>query len=151
MIDTPKVELEVIYRAPMKYILGLFFLFLPLSIFLLLVENTNTKWVTIFNAAVLFMIAMMSVMALILRLRDSRISITSEGVWMPGPVWSSAPRFYEFSSIKAIKIWDISGVKILECKTNQSRFNIASGNLTSPEEFYKIVSLIQQRCHRHVP
>jgi len=100
-------------------------------------------------AAFMFAIAFLGVLALVQRLSGPlRIALTDSGVWVPGPVWAKADRFYEFAGMKTMKIVTIYNATILQVDTLAGRFAIAQPNLESPEDFERIVELIKQSVAR---
>jgi hypothetical protein len=164
--STRKVELETVYRMSWKNILLLFFIGLLLGIFMAHEAQTNTKQLLINGlielsveqavvffwaiAAIMLGMVLLSFAAVFQRLRGSnRLTITGEGLLMPGPVWSPRERFYPFSSIESLKLVSVYKSKILQVKAKKARFAIASQNVASPEEFETIVALLQQRVSRH--
>lgn len=168
MVDGQKIELEANYRMSWKNIFLLSFIGLVLGAFMLHEAQTNTKRLTIngvielsigqatvfFWAMSLFMfgLVLLSVMALVQRLRSTnRITITTDGLWTPGPAWSPAQRFHPFSSIESLKVVAVYKSRILQGKTKQSSFSIASQNLSSIEEFERVVALMHQLVNRRAP
>ncbi|WP_116812405.1 hypothetical protein [Steroidobacter cummioxidans] len=165
MVDGQKIELETNYRMSWANILLLSSIGLVLGVFMLHEARTNTQRLTIngvielsvghatvfFWAMSLFMfgLVLLAILAIVQRLRGTnRITITTEGLWIPGPAWSPAQRFHPFSSIESLKVVAVYKSRILQGKTTHSRFGIASQNLSSAEEFERIVALIQQLANR---
>ena len=156
------------YKFSWKNILVLFVIGLTLGLFMVHAAQTNAEKLVVngvielsVNQATVFFWAMsafmfglvfLSIMGLIQRIKGTnRIVLTSNGLWLPGPIWSGGEKFHEFSSIKSMKIVSVYKSTVLQAKTRDSKFAIASQNFSSSDEFEKVVAMIQQGVNASDP
>lgn len=162
MSVTEKIEYSFDYRFKWKNILGAFFIGSVLGVYETHVALTNTQRLiingvielsvqqaTVFywiSAVVMFGLMLLSIFSLIQNLFGTkRIVLSRNGLWLPGSMWSLREKFYEFSSIKSMRIVSIYRSDVLQVTTSNSSFAIACENLSSSDEFERVVSLMQQR------
>lgn len=162
MSVTGKIEHSFDYRYKWKSIFGAFFfgsvlgacesyaaltnmqrLIINGVIELSVQQATAFYWI---SAVMMFGLMFLSIISLTQNLFGSnRIALSSIGLWLPGSMWSLKEKFYEFSSIKSMKIVSIYRSELLQVTTSNSSFAISAEKLSSPNEFKKIVSLMQHR------
>ncbi|MBV2128302.1 hypothetical protein [Arsukibacterium indicum] len=92
-------------------------------------------------AVALFLIGSLGVAGIVSRFTiEPKITLDSNYVSVPGPIWSPKHRVHDLSKVVSSKTITIYGNQLFEIKTTDSRLSVASSNFDSVDHFNQFVA-----------